>query len=484
MYFGTDRLYRSSDKGANNSVVSQGPIDSGTLTNGSPIVVSAIGISPQDDNVRIVGLNNGDVWRTTTGSSALVKVTGGWPAGIYIARVVIDPTARNTAYVTLDGFTGGTTAALSHIWKTTNLGNAAPTWTSRGSGLPDIPVNAFVVDPNNHLHLFAGTDIGVYESSDGGTSWHPFGSGLPVVAVFDMAVASPGTGTEVLRVATHGKGMWQAPIAAASDTTPPTAHMTNPVFATPNPPTRSVALNWTGSDTGGSGLKNYDVRYRRAKYNTSTFGTYAFVIQATALTAKTFAAAPGYTYCFSVRARDNNLNLGAYSTEACTMIPVDDHAMAHSTGWTLANVASDYLGTISRSSTHGKTMTLASVHGKQIAIWAIACSGCGSFTFSFANKTWGPVNLNVTPGRYIFYTKAGAYTGIKTGTVTIKITSANGHLVQIDGLVTIITEASSLHRATTDPPGRNSRQLAPVRAACPGRAARCRGSCPSGRGSS
>jgi hypothetical protein len=211
VYFGTDRLYRSANSGTTNTVVSQSPIETGTLPNGRPVVVSAIGISPQADGVRIVGLNNGHVWRTTTGSSTLVNVTGPWLAR-YVARVVIDPTARNIAYVTLDGFTGGTGAAQSHIWKTTNLGAASPTWVSKGSGLPDIPVNAFVVDPKAHLHLFAGTDIGVYESIDGGTSWHPFGTGLPIVAVFDMAIASPGAVSEVLRVATHGRGMYQAAI--------------------------------------------------------------------------------------------------------------------------------------------------------------------------------------------------------------------------------------------------------------------------------
>ncbi len=212
VYFGTDRLYRSANTGTNNSLVSQAPIESGTLPNGAPIVVSAIGISPLDDNFRIVGLNNGDVWRTTTGSSTLVNVTGPWQAR-YVARVVIDPNTKTTAYVTLDGFTGGITAGLGHVWKTTNLQSATPTWTEVSSGIPDVPVNAFVVDPNNSTHLFAGTDIGVFASIDSGVTWTPFGTGLPVVAIFDMAVASPGTTTELLRTATHGKGMWQVSLA-------------------------------------------------------------------------------------------------------------------------------------------------------------------------------------------------------------------------------------------------------------------------------
>src|SRR5204862_4023554 len=62
VYIGTDRLLRSSTQGTANVTVSQAP-----LTSGVPL--SSIAISPQDDNYRIVGLNKGALWFTTTGSS-------------------------------------------------------------------------------------------------------------------------------------------------------------------------------------------------------------------------------------------------------------------------------------------------------------------------------------------------------------------------------------------------------------------------------
>jgi hypothetical protein len=205
LYFGTDRLYRSTNKGDAMTVVSQGPIVSG-----SPI--TTIGISPANDNVRIVGLQNGQVWATATGSSALTNVTSvSFPANLngstnkWVGRAVIDPNDPNTAYVTFSYYA---TAGQS-VWKTTNLSAATPTWTAAASGIPSIPVNAFMVDPNDSMHLFAGTDVGVYASTDGGATWSPFGTGLPAVAIFDMAIVQPGTGSEALRVATHGRGMWQ-----------------------------------------------------------------------------------------------------------------------------------------------------------------------------------------------------------------------------------------------------------------------------------
>jgi hypothetical protein len=200
VYFGTDRLYRSADGGNTNVLVSQGPLDA---VNDFP--VSAIGISAQDDKVRIVGLADGQVFATSTGSATLTEVTGGWPAK-YVARTVIDPSLKTTAYVALDGY--GTT---SHIWKTTNLSAATPTWTATGFNI-DVPVNAFVVDPGNSSFLYAGTDIGVFFSADGGATWNPYGpaSGspgfLPRVAVFDMKIVPA---NHKVRIGTHGRGAWE-----------------------------------------------------------------------------------------------------------------------------------------------------------------------------------------------------------------------------------------------------------------------------------
>ncbi len=176
--------------------VSQEPIVSG-------VAISSIGISPQNDNVRIVGLKNGKVYRTTTGANPLVDVTSGsFPPQYYVARTVIDPANSDVAYVAFAGF--GVPAG-QHVWKTTNLSNATPTWTAAGSGIPDVPVNSFVIDPANSQYLYAGTDIGVYNSTDGGVSWLPFSTGLPRVAVFDMAFQNA---NRFLRIATHGRGIW------------------------------------------------------------------------------------------------------------------------------------------------------------------------------------------------------------------------------------------------------------------------------------
>jgi photosystem II stability/assembly factor-like uncharacterized protein len=207
VYFGTDRLYRSSDRGTTMHLVSQAPIL--PLAPGFGATISSIAISKQNDNVRLIGLEFGNVFATAKGSSALVDVTGPIPAK-YVTRVEIDPTNSNIAYVALNGY--GLPEG-QQIWKTTNLVDAVnagqtPNWTAASIGIPDVSVNSIAIDPSCPRDLYAGTDYGVYISDNGGRSWKHYGIGLPKVEVYDLAIQSK---YHILRVATHGLGWWEAP---------------------------------------------------------------------------------------------------------------------------------------------------------------------------------------------------------------------------------------------------------------------------------
>ncbi|MFN8250646.1 MAG: T9SS type A sorting domain-containing protein [Ferruginibacter sp.] len=197
VYYGSDRLYRSTDKAVTMTVVSQAPIVSG-------VAISCVGIAKQDDNYRIVGLTNGQVWATSTGSSTLENITPAGAPAVPVQRVTFDPNNKNIAYISYGGY--GVTAG-QHIWKTSNFNvvSLMPTWAASGTGIPDVPVNGFAIDPANSNIIYAGTDIGVYASTDAGASWASFSTGLPIVPVFDMAVHPV---SHNLRIATHGRGLW------------------------------------------------------------------------------------------------------------------------------------------------------------------------------------------------------------------------------------------------------------------------------------
>jgi hypothetical protein len=261
VYFGADRLYRSTDRGDTMTVASQVPL----TTPASPI--STIAISRSDDNVRLVGLQNGQVWGTSTGSSTLVNLAPPIPANPsgsatnkFIGRAMVDPNNKNVAYITLSYYA----AAGQGIWKISNLvaaagtSPAAPAWTAAGNGIPSIPINAFAIDPANSNNLYAGTDIGVYFSGDGGANWSPYGTGLPRVAVFDLQIQPT---SRILRAATHGRGVWENPLVAPPPSTiqfsSPTLSITEgPVSATVTV-TRSdstvpASVNYATADTSGA----------------------------------------------------------------------------------------------------------------------------------------------------------------------------------------------------------------------------------------
>jgi hypothetical protein len=206
VYFGTDRLYRSINKGDAMVLSSQGPITAAQT-------ITAMAISPQDDNYRVVGLTNGHVWGTATGSATLVDITPvGFPARV-VAKLIFDPTNKETAYVS---YGGQAITANLHIWKTTNFSAVTPTWTATANGIPDVPVNALAVDPAGSNNVYAGTDVGVYVSTDGGANWNPYGTGLPAIAVFDMVIQDA---NRFLRIATHGRGWWEISLVPAGGVT-------------------------------------------------------------------------------------------------------------------------------------------------------------------------------------------------------------------------------------------------------------------------
>jgi hypothetical protein len=94
------------------------------------------------------------------------------------------------------------------LWRTTDGGQ---TWTSivgadPAHRLPNVPVYVVKYDPNEANTIYAGTDLGVYITLDGGATWDRMGDGLPMVPVRDMYIAQ---NQDFIRVATYGRGLWE-----------------------------------------------------------------------------------------------------------------------------------------------------------------------------------------------------------------------------------------------------------------------------------
>lgn len=164
-------------------------------------LVSAI--SYVDTNLLYVGSSTGQVYRVTGPAWTAALISRAPLPGRFIWDVSPLPVTTNVVVV-MSGFGG------AHVWRGAVPTSGAATWTDisgTGSGrLPDIPVNALVVDPLSASTMYIGTDVGVFRTTDGGTTWTPFSDGLPNCAVFDMRLHEP---SRLLRAALHGRGLWE-----------------------------------------------------------------------------------------------------------------------------------------------------------------------------------------------------------------------------------------------------------------------------------
>lgn len=194
------KLYRTTD-GADNWQ---------SVLNTAPILLRAgmhpIGISPDDINHFGVLGNGGNAWFTTDGAATwsnkvLTALVAGWP-GFNSTLAYAD---NQTMYVGNEAPIGTT----QRVIKSTDGGN---TWAhANGTGsniLPAVPINKLIVSSRDTTGktVYAATWIGVYETTDGGASWHLFGSGLPMVNVTDLYMPPDGS---FLRVSTYGRGVWE-----------------------------------------------------------------------------------------------------------------------------------------------------------------------------------------------------------------------------------------------------------------------------------
>jgi hypothetical protein len=86
------------------------------------------------------------------------------------------------------------------------------TWQNISGTLTNMEtVFAVVATPFDRSILYAGTDLGVFRSLNGGQTWQPFQEGLPIVSVpcLTLVVDPTRTGQHKLRLGTFGRGTWE-----------------------------------------------------------------------------------------------------------------------------------------------------------------------------------------------------------------------------------------------------------------------------------
>lgn len=234
LYFGTNRLYQTSDSGGVWTAVSN------DLANNTG-VITTIAVSPVNNHVVWTGSNNGRVFVTRNAHEPQAVEWTNRSAGLPVRAVMMvagDPSDAAAGYAVLSGFSGLPNSIPGHVFRTTDYGEH---WTDISGDLPNVPVNDIAIDPDIPDTIYIGTDIGVFVSSNGGTNWEPLMNGFPRTTVYSIKLHRK---SRILRAATHGRGVFDlqlAPLAASRQ--PRITSLTPPRSESGTP----IALRVTGS---------------------------------------------------------------------------------------------------------------------------------------------------------------------------------------------------------------------------------------------
>jgi photosystem II stability/assembly factor-like uncharacterized protein len=128
-----------------------------------------------------------------------------------INGLAFDPSNPNRIFAAVSSYDAATPARPGHIFRTDNALSSSPTWTRVGppeQPFADTAFNVIAIDPRNPQLVYAGSENGLWQSTDGGTNWTKIGlgQGLPPAAVYDIQI-SPGTNKTV--IFTHGRGAYE-----------------------------------------------------------------------------------------------------------------------------------------------------------------------------------------------------------------------------------------------------------------------------------
>jgi photosystem II stability/assembly factor-like uncharacterized protein len=206
---GTYRVYRTTNGAASWSAISgdlTGETGGALGVGGYGSVISALAIAKSAPATIYAGTSGYDttsrIWVTTNTGTTWSNVTKSPLPNRAVSSIAVDPANASRAYAGFSGYNTNTPGTAGHVFRTLTRGGS---WTNVSGNLPDVPVNAIALDTAHaDVHIIVGTDLGVFETTNGGTTWTEQNTGMAKVSVFDLDLRYDG----VLLAATHGRGVF------------------------------------------------------------------------------------------------------------------------------------------------------------------------------------------------------------------------------------------------------------------------------------
>lgn len=219
IYMGANVLFKSADFGKTWEKISAdlttndpaklkdagGPVATENSTAEYHCTIISVNESPAKAGIIWAGTDDGNLQVTADGGknwSNMTKNVPGLGANSAVSHVEPSVTGADVAYVSFDRHM--LDDYKPYVFKTTDGGKS---FTNITGNLPSSAyVHVLKEDPKNTGLLYAGTELGLFATYDGGKTWVELGlKNLPRVAVHDIFV-HPRENDLIL--ATHGRGFW------------------------------------------------------------------------------------------------------------------------------------------------------------------------------------------------------------------------------------------------------------------------------------
>jgi photosystem II stability/assembly factor-like uncharacterized protein len=222
IYFAGHKLFRSDNRGDDWRAVS-GDLSRGLDRDALPVMgkiwgpdavakhqstalygnASTVSESPKKEGLIYVGTDDGLIQVTEDGGKSWRKIEKVLeiPENSYVRRVLASRHDVNTVYAVFDNHQNGD--FKPYAAKSVDAGK---TWTMITGALPERgSLYAIAEDHVNPNLLFLGSEFGIFFTLDGGAKWIQLKSGLPTIAVRDIAVHRR---ENDLVLATFGRGFY------------------------------------------------------------------------------------------------------------------------------------------------------------------------------------------------------------------------------------------------------------------------------------